>query len=323
MELYVAYRRVAELLDNEGIRVHRAWVGEYFTVLEMAGFSLTVSVLNEQLAELLDAPSDAVSLRQGRVRAAEADRPRTQHLPATDAEPPGRHDQGASDTDNPEDGRQSAREVLSTLAAAMPAERERLCRLDAELGDGDHGVTMAKAFTAVGRMLEAPPGASTASMLRVVADIFIIEVGGATGPLFGSAFRAAADEVPATGPVDSAAIARMLEAAQAAVVERGGAGPGDKTMLDALAPAARAAKDAAGQQQPVAAVLTRASQAAERGAQSTAEMQAKVGRAARLGLRSIGHVDPGAESVALMLAHAARQLLPPQSPEHGAEGQPT
>jgi dihydroxyacetone kinase len=323
MELYVAYRRVAELLDKEGIRVHRAWVGEYFTALEMAGFSLTVSVLKEHLAELLDAPSDAVSLRQGLIRVAETDLPRTQHAPATDGEPAGRDDQGASDTDNPEDGRQAAREVLSALAAAMPAERERLCRLDAELGDGDHGVTMAKAFTAVGRMLDAPPGASTAGMLRAVADIFITEVGGATGPLFGSAFLAAADEVPATGPVDSAAIARMLEAAEAAVIKRGGAGPGDKTMLDALAPAARAAKDSAEEEQPVRAALTRASQAAERGAQSTAEMQAKVGRAARLGLRSIGHVDPGAESVALMLAHAARQLLLPQSTEHHAEGQPT
>jgi dihydroxyacetone kinase-like protein len=182
---------------------------------------------------------------------------------------------------------------------------------------------MAKAFTAVGRMLEAPPGVSTAGMLSAVADIFITEVGGATGPLFGSAFLAAADEVPATGPVDSAAIARMLQAAEAAVMKRGGAGPGDKTMLDALAPAARAAKDSAEQEQPVRAALTRASQAAERGAQSTAEMQAKVGRAARLGLRSIGHVDPGAESVALMLAHAVRQLPLPQSSEHRAEGRPT
>jgi dihydroxyacetone kinase len=323
MELYVAYRRVAELLDKEGVNVHRAWVGEYFTALEMAGFSLTVSVLNERLAELLDAPSNAVSLRQGVIRVAETDRLRTLHPRTIDGDPLGRSGFEAPETDNPEDGRQMAREVLCALAAAMPAERERLCRLDAELGDGDHGVTMAKAFTAVGRRLEQMPDASTVCMLSAVADTFVTEVGGATGPLFGSAFRGAAEELPSTGAVDSAAIARMLTAAEAAVRKQGGAGLGDKTMLDALAPAARAAEHSAAEGQPVHETVTRASQAAERGAQSTAEMQAKMGRAARLGARSIGHVDPGAKSVALLLAHAARQLLTPPSPEHHAGGEPS
>jgi len=108
MELYVAYRRVAELLDKEGVNVHRAWVGEYFTALEMAGFSLTVSVLNERLAELLDAPSNAVSLRQGVIRVAETDRLRTLHPRTIDGDPLGRSGFEAPETDNPEDGRQMA-----------------------------------------------------------------------------------------------------------------------------------------------------------------------------------------------------------------------
>jgi dihydroxyacetone kinase-like protein len=231
------------------------------------------------------------------------------HPLAIDSDPVGRSGNEERSTDNPEDGRQVAREVLRALAVAMPAERERLCCLDAELGDGDHGITMAKAFTAIGRMLEEMPGASTAGMLRAVADTFFTEVGGATGPLFGSAFLGAAEAVPATGPVDAAAIARMLTAAEVAVMERGGAGLGDKTMLDALAPAARVAKDSATEEQSVCVIMSSASEAAERGAQSTAEMRARVGRAARLGPRSIGHVDPGAESVALLFAHAARELL--------------
>ena len=205
----------------------------------------------------------------------------------------------------------------------MPGERERLCRLDAELGDGDHGVTMAKAFTAIGRALEEMPGTSTAAMLHAVAEIFFTEVGGATGPLFGSAFRAAAESVPSKGPLDTAAIAGMLAAAEAAVIKRGHAKPGDKTMLDALGPAASAAKDCATNGESLLVTMSRAAQAAEHGARSTAEMPARVGRAARLGTRSIGHVDPGAESVALLFAFAAAQLPSSLSVEQSGKNEPS
>ena len=323
MELYVAYRRVAELLDKEGITVHRAWVGEYFTALEMAGFSLTVSVLDDELVELLDVPSDAVSMRQGTIRVAQAERSEAFRAFAANGESVLGRGRNAPDAANPADGRHLAWEVLRSIATAMPGERERLCRLDAELGDGDHGVTMAKAFTAIGRALEEMPGTSTGALLQAVAEIFFTEVGGATGPLFGSAFRAAAESVPATGPISSATIAGMLAAAEAGVIARGHAKPGDKTMLDALGPAASAAKNCAAKGESLLVTMRAAAQAAARGAQSTAEMPAQVGRAARLGTRSIGHVDPGAESVALLFAFAAAQLSSSLSTEQRDEGEPS
>lgn len=202
----------------------------------------------------------------------------------------------------------AVREVLLALSREMPEEKDRLGRLDAALGDGDHGISVAKTFTAVGERAEGMTGADPQELLRAATETILNTVGGAMGPLFGSAFLEAVRLAWAgplcTGPV----AARLLENSRDSVARRGRAEPGDKTMLDALVPAAEAAREAADGGAGPAEVFGAAAEAAKTGAEATAEMVARMGRASRLGERSVGHPDAGATSVGLMLGVVARTL---------------
>lgn len=202
----------------------------------------------------------------------------------------------------------TVREVLLALSREMPEEKDRLGRLDAALGDGDHGISVAKTFTAVGERAGGMTEADTQELLRAATETILNTVGGAMGPLFGSAFleaaRLAGEGPLCTGPV----AARIVENSRDSVARRGKAEPGDKTMLDALAPAAEAARTAADEGAGPAEVFRVAAEAAKEGAEATAGMVARVGRASRLGERSVGHPDAGATSVALMLEVVARTL---------------
>jgi dihydroxyacetone kinase-like protein len=187
--------------------------------------------------------------------------------------------------------------ILADVCDAVIAHRDELSRLDAALGDGDHGTSMAKAFGHVKAQLD--PAAGLSDLLRD-SGMTLLSVGGAMGPLFGSAFLAAADAVK-TDTLDGATVAAMLEAADAAIVDLGHATLGDKTMLDALRPAAQAARAAAGRDESACAVFEAAARAARTGAEATATLVARIGRASRLGPRSVGYRDPGAMSTALIL----------------------
>jgi dihydroxyacetone kinase-like protein len=189
--------------------------------------------------------------------------------------------------------------ALLAAGERVQAAKDLLCRLDAQQGDGDHGVSMAKTFKAVNIAISDMPLASSADLLRVVGMTVLNEVGGAMGPLFGSAFRDAGKEL--AGPCTPASVAAALLAGHKAVVTRGGAAPGDKTMVDASYPAAMAAAEAAERGANVAGVLLAAADAAEAGVATTIDMIARRGRAARVGERSRGAADPGATSVSVIL----------------------
>lgn len=195
--------------------------------------------------------------------------------------------------------------VLDPMCKAIERNQEYLCELDGALGDGDHGVSMAKSFRAVRNSLPAMAGQSTADILRSVGMTLISEVGGAMGPLFGTAFLWAGKSVADKQMLTPADVAEMLAAAEAGIVQRGKAQPGDKTMIDALHPAVIAAQAAAAEGKSIADVVTSAADAAQIGAESTKTMIARIGRASRLGERTLGHQDPGATSVAILLDAAA------------------
>ncbi|MEJ7840434.1 MAG: dihydroxyacetone kinase subunit DhaL [Rubrobacter sp.] len=198
--------------------------------------------------------------------------------------------------------------VIEEMAAAMEEHRKYLTKLDSEIGDGDHGNNMRRGFAAVLDRLKDTQPSSPADVLKAVSMALIGKVGGAAGPLYGTAFlRASAalsgDEV---SPQDAAT---ALEAALGGIKQRGKAEVGDKTILDALAPAVEAAKEAADSEDAtVAAVLRAAAEAAEEGAESTVPLTARKGRASYLGARAEGHKDPGAASTRLLLDAAARAL---------------
>jgi phosphoenolpyruvate---glycerone phosphotransferase subunit DhaL len=191
---------------------------------------------------------------------------------------------------------------LHEAQAAVTGRADYLTQLDAAIGDGDHGINMTRGFDAVGKALAAQsPGTAPGPVLVLAGKTLVATVGGASGPLWGSAFRAAGRSLGDADGFDGDGLAAALDAALAAVVDLGAAQPGDKTMVDALAPATAALRERLAAGDPVATAVTAAADAAEAGARATAPMQARKGRASYLGERSIGHQDPGATSAALIM----------------------
>ncbi len=197
-------------------------------------------------------------------------------------------------------------EVLSAICDAIEQRRDHLCQLDAALGDGDHGISMAKSFSAVRSKLREFPSDDLGLILDSVGMVLISEVGGAMGPLFGTAFMRAGKVVKGKQTIASEDLVSMLEAAEQGIVARGRAQLGDKTMLDAVHAATEAARRAYEDGADLHGTLAAAAAGAAEGATATKEMVARVGRASRLGERTLGHQDPGATSVAIILAAAAQ-----------------
>jgi dihydroxyacetone kinase-like protein len=195
--------------------------------------------------------------------------------------------------------------VLRAVCEQVEQNKDYLCELDAALGDGDHGISMAKSFQAVKRSLESLQGKDLETILKSVGMTLISEVGGAMGPLFGTAFLRAGKVMAGKSVLTPEDLGQMLCAAEEGIVQRGHAKVGDKTMLDALHPAAQAAQNTAADGGSLAEVLQSAANGAAAGAALTTGMIANIGRASRLGERTLGHQDPGATSVSIILAAAA------------------
>ncbi|WP_053226014.1 dihydroxyacetone kinase subunit DhaL [Solirubrobacter soli] len=197
---------------------------------------------------------------------------------------------------------------MDEVSAVIAAETDRLTQLDAAIGDGDHGVNLTRGFLAVREALagndDLPPG----RQLILAGKTLVSTVGGASGPLWGTALRRAGRALGDAPELDGARLADALDAALAGVVQLGAAEPGDKTMVDALRPAAAALRAAVEQGASLDEALEAAGNAAAAGAQATVPMQARKGRASYLGERSIGHEDPGAASTALIVAALGRAL---------------
>lgn len=192
-------------------------------------------------------------------------------------------------------------EALRAAAEVVSEHRDELVRLDREIGDGDHGENLKRGFTALVSKLDEDVPASPGGVLRLAATTLISTVGGAAGPLYGTAFLRAATSVGDAAELDAGTVAEALRAALEGVVARGKAEVGDKTMVDALTPAVVAAESVAVTSGGVKEVLTAAAEAAEMGAESTVPLVARKGRASYLGERGAGHLDPGARSTSLLL----------------------
>ena len=183
--------------------------------------------------------------------------------------------------------------------------RAELINLDREIGDADHGENLDRGFQAVAAKLDALTPETPADVLKMVASTLISTVGGASGPLLGTAYLKAAGAIAGKTELGASDIVALLTAARDGVVLRGKAEPGDKTMIDAWTPAVEAAAAAEAAGADVPAVLSAAADAAEKGAADTEALVARKGRASYLGERAIGHRDPGAQSSSLILREAA------------------
>jgi dihydroxyacetone kinase-like protein len=196
---------------------------------------------------------------------------------------------------------------IAEIATVVQAQRDHLTQLDAAIGDADHGVNLARGFDAVTGALAAAETGTPAAVLQLTGRTLISTVGGASGPLYGTAFRRAAKALGDEAETDLPALAGALSAALGGVAQLGAAHEGEKTMVDALAPAVAAFGKAVADGADQTAAMAALTDAADAGAQATVGMQATKGRASYLGPRSVGHEDPGAASTALIL-HALRDV---------------
>ncbi len=194
---------------------------------------------------------------------------------------------------------------LRRSAQVLNEQRDYLTGLDAAIGDGDHGINMDRGFKAVLDKLPGVAEADIGTILKTVGSTLVSTVGGASGPLYGTAFLRAGIALAGKQELQPADVATGLDAALEGVLARGKAKTGEKTMVDALTPAVEAFKAAIAAGQSLQEALQAAADAAQRGAEATIPMVATKGRASYLGERSAGHQDPGATSSALFLQAAA------------------
>jgi dihydroxyacetone kinase len=296
MELSIVAGAAVRELRRRGVAVERLWVGNYLTALDMAGCSLSVLAVDEDLLAALDAPTSAPAWTTA-LTPVEA---RTITLAGrpTDA------GTGTLPVDDP------LRRVLEHVARVLTAAGDELTAMDREVGDGDLGISLARGSAAVLRDCPAYPGEQgVAAVLRAVSATVRRSVGGTSGPLYAiMLLRAAAalDGVAAAGPRDWAA---AFHAGVDGIREVGGAEVGDRTMVDALVPAATAFTAGLGTgtwQQALDAAV----QAARDGTTRTAGVVARLGRSSYLGKRVLGHPDPGARAVVVWLEAIAAAVDP-------------
>jgi dihydroxyacetone kinase len=294
MELAIVARRALAALRGRGLRVDRAWAGNFMTALEMPGCSLSLMVLDDARVVRLDAPVAAPAWPGGGMVRKRCVIP----VPATEPALPA----AAGETD---DGPR-VRLAAMAVADAFDAAETMLTDLDNQAGDGDLGASMVRGAAAIRSL---PDGAwqDPATALAAIGNAFRRAIAGSSGPFYATALLRAARELVAA-PDGPAVWARAFDRAVASVAELGGAKPGDRTMLDALVPASEAFSAALREGAEIGEGWRLAVAAAERGSAATAAMHPRVGRAAYLGERAIGTPDAGAAAVLVWMRGVAAAL---------------
>ncbi|GHJ37529.1 dihydroxyacetone kinase family protein [Streptomyces sp. TS71-3] len=344
-ELYVLWASVSRLLSEAGLELVRPEVGELVTSLDMAGCSLTVSWLDEELERLWLAPADTPAYRRGTVGApapnaavatapvphatARSDRNGTarSHRHAAEGSGPSAADHAAlpvpaarSDASAPAEAPAAgaaggASEVSAYAVRALQAahdvlhgHQEILGRLDAVAGDGDHGRGMCKGVT--GALAAAARSheerACPAAVLAAAGDAWAAQAGGTSGALWGAALRALGSRLPADRAPVPAELVTAATSALESVTALGGARLGDKTLVDALQPFVTSFGDRVDAGAPLTEAFAGAGEDARSAADATADLRPRLGRARPLADRSIGSPDPGAVSLALVLGALPR-----------------
>ena len=191
--------------------------------------------------------------------------------------------------------------IIEGMAKKIEAEKDYLTQLDNEIGDGDHGINLARGFEAVEKKLPSLAGGDIGALLKGVGMQLVSTVGGASGPLYGTAFMKAGMACKGLTELDGPAFVKAMEAAVDGIKMRGKATEGEKTMLDALCPALKVMQDDVAAGKSLKEALQDAAQAAEKGVEYTKTIIATKGRASYLGERSLGHQDPGATSSLYLL----------------------
>lgn len=302
-EMFVVYRRIAWLLQRAGLVIVDPHVGEYCTSFDMAGTSLTLFWLDDELERLWDTPVDAPAYRRGSVTpAARVDATTNEACAADESITPGDEDSQAV--------ARTVQAALETIVLTIDQNVDELGRMDAIAGDGDHGIGMQRgshsALSAGSTAARAGAGAQTT--LMCAADAWSDRAGGTSGALWGVILTAVASRLGDEGRPSSAAIASGIAAAAQGVMDYGKARTGDKTLVDALVPFSAELTAGIAGGRTLAGAWSAAAVAATTAAEATANLLPRMGRARTHGHNSVGTPDPGAFSLAL-IATAIGQIL--------------
>jgi phosphoenolpyruvate---glycerone phosphotransferase subunit DhaL len=200
--------------------------------------------------------------------------------------------------------------ALEQMCEVIEAQKAFLSELDGAIGDGDHGVNMAKCFREVKKKLSTNHGKDIESILKDVGMVVLNSVGGAMGALYGTFFLKLAQEAAGKTELHPEDLLRMFQVAEKGILDIGKAKPGDKTLIDTLSPAVKSLEKAIREAKPLREALADFEEAARTGMESTRQMVAKMGRASRLGERTLGHQDAGATSCYFILQSLTRCLAP-------------
>jgi len=190
--------------------------------------------------------------------------------------------------------------ILVSAAELIIQNKDELGRLDAAIGDGDHGVTMERVMNILIEKVEKFESTDMSALLQEIGWDMLCCDGGATGPLYGSLFLGMSDAIAGKSVLDGQTLARMFEGGMKSIMKQSKANIGDKTMMDALIPAVEAANEAASENKDISEILEAAAFASKAGSDFTATIPAHFGRAKFQGERTIGHPDPGSVSISLM-----------------------
>jgi dihydroxyacetone kinase len=312
-ELYIACHAAVEKLTDARIRVYRIFVGEYMTSLDMAGASVSILKLDEELKELLDAPSTAPAFPvSGPVPAPVyepiAKRPETGET-AFVVETPSKF----AKIEGEKLTLENMAYIVDVMSAVIIENEIPFCNLDSHAGDGDFGMSVAKGFRQLKRGWSSLFGQSedAGSFLEAASEVIMEHCGGASGPIWGIAFKSAGKAVGGKKTLDIADVTSLLQAAVEGIQEIGersfgrGAVVGDKTLIDALIPCADAWAEAAKAGRSLKDAFRLGAEAAVQGAKATEDIVARMGRAGTVGERSLGHPDAGAHALGVIFTAIA------------------
>jgi dihydroxyacetone kinase len=304
-EMFVLYRHVDRLLTDAGVEAVLPEVGEFVTSLDMAGTSLSLCWLDDELAQLWAAPADTPTFKRGNASELPTFAPRP--VPADAIRLPGADVGEASEQSQQAAG--TVRSMLSTMLRVVTDNADELGRIDAVAGDGDHGTGMTRGLRAADAAAAAADArGGVGAVLGAAGRAWADKAGGTSGVLWGLFLETAGQRLGNTDDPSAGAVADAVAAGLHEMAEIGGARAGDKTLLDALIPFSDTLTERTGAGEPLAQAWTAAAEVATRAARDTADLVPKVGRARPLADKSRGTPDAGATSLA-MLAEAVGELL--------------
>ena len=310
MEQYILYGEIAQRLQERGIDIAFNLVGNLFTSLEMMGVTLTLMKLDDELLECLRAPCQSVGVT---IAGQSSGGLVYSHRESVRQSVPGTGFAGVTAVRTivgPAIAIDDCDDVVRDMIDTIVRNRQFLSEIDGLIGDGDHGINMAKGFSGCAERLDrlGARAGNLPAALTQLSEALMDDIGGSMGPLYGNFFAGFARTLAPYDRMDAALFGEALASAVARVQAMGNARVGDKTLIDTLVPALEAYRAAIASGAHFQQALDAMATAAVAGKDSTKALQARIGRSARLGPRSIGVLDAGATSCCLLLQSMAASL---------------